>query len=62
MRSNSKQQGDSCLPSPISSKTLDKKDQSRRDTWNIEVGIAELIELNKFRLAQSMFICKIGIE
>lgn len=40
MPSNSKQQGDSCLPSPISSKTLDKKDQSRRDMWNIEVGIA----------------------
>ena len=40
MPSNYKQQGDSFLPSPISSKTLDKKDQSRRDMWNIEVGIA----------------------
>ena len=40
MPSNYKQQGDSFLPSPIGSKTLDKKDQSRRDMWNIEVGIA----------------------
>ena len=38
MPSNYKQQGDSFLPSPISSKTLDKKDQSRRDMWNIEAS------------------------